>query len=65
MTDDMKIQLAADLIRAEMFKRGSHVSDADALSIARELHRIWRTRLARADVRPGYVAQRMRERYEQ
>lgn len=59
-----RIQIAADLIADEMYKRGAPISLADCLSIARRLHEIWEQRVAGQDLKPGDVAQRFRERYE-
>ena len=66
MTDDTahKIQIAADLIADEMFKRGTPISLADCLTIARRLHEIWERRQETVQLAPGEIAQRFRERYE-
>lgn len=46
MTDETanRIQIAADLIASEMFKRGAPITEADCLAIARQLHNIWEQR---------------------
>ena len=58
-----KIQIAADLIADEMFKRGTPISLVDCLTIARRLHEIWERQQETVQLAPGEIAQRFRERY--
>ena len=61
-----KVQIAADLIADEMYKRGTPTSLADCLTIARRLHEIWACRdeaQRSRELKPGEVAQRFKERY--
>jgi hypothetical protein len=64
MTDAEKIQIAADIIAGEMFKRGTPITLADCLALARRLHEIWTERRQVHDLKPGEIAQKFRERYE-
>ena len=64
MTLSERIQLAADLIVTEMHRRGTVVTPADALALARRLHAIWSERHEINGLAPGEIAQRFRERYE-
>jgi|SRR6185369_1255082 hypothetical protein len=64
MTPADKIQVAADIIHDEMARRGSPVSPADCLAVARRLYEIFCGRVEVRSLPPGEVAQRMHERYE-
>ena len=61
-----KIQIAADMIHDEMYRRGTVISPADCLVLARRLHDIWENRIQpRGDWPLGMVARQLRERYEE
>lgn len=66
MSDAIQIQLAADLIHAELNGKGSLCSRDMALSIARKLHALWMKPGGpqRFIATPGEVAQKHRARYE-
>ena len=58
------IQRAAELIQAEMLKRGQHIDINEALALARSLHQIWSARVVSFPTSPGDIARYMRRRYE-
>lgn len=64
MTDAEKIQIAADMIHDELYRRGTPVTADVALHLARRLYDIWHQRVEPLQLKPGEVAQRFRERYE-
>lgn len=64
MTDQDKIEGAAEILMREMGRLGEIINERDALTIAHKLYDIWRERVQVPDLAPGEIAHRFRERYE-
>ncbi len=64
MTEADKIQIAADIIYAEIHRGGGFVSHDQALSCARQIHDVWFRESMLHTLKPGEIANKFRERYE-
>ncbi len=63
MTEADKIQIAADIIYAEIHRGGGYVSHDTALSCARQIHAVWFRESMLHAMAPGEIARRFRQRY--
>jgi hypothetical protein len=65
MTVEEKIAGAAEILQTELARRGTAITLPEAVQMARVLYDFWSDRVrVRANLAPGEVAQRFRERYE-
>lgn len=64
MTEADKIQLAGDIIYAQMRNAGNPCTHDQALSCARQIHSVWERSSMLHQLPAGEIAQKFRERYE-
>lgn len=63
MTDEEKIAGAAEMIKAELGRRGQHIAIDQATEIAKQLFNFYQQRVEIHHLPPGQVVQRLRQRY--
>lgn len=64
MSPEEKIAGAAEIIVSEVIRRGSHISLSEATELAKTLYQFWSERVQLRHLKPGDVAQHLRDRYD-